>query len=59
MLVHSKFCLKDASGMTLRCGRKVVLHVPLFSMNYTELMALEVNLLLQVVFLVPAQFGYW
>ena len=35
-----------------------VLHVPLFSMRYTQLRALEVNLLLRVVFLVSAKMSF-
>ena len=36
----------------------VVLHVPLFEMRYTQLRALEVNLLLQVVFLVSPKMSF-
>ena len=35
-----------------------VLHVPLFSMRYTQLKALEVNLLLRVDFLVSPKMSF-
>ena len=54
MLVHSKFSSKDVSGLTLPCGRKRCLTCPfVFNEVHTE-----VNLLLQVVFLVSANMSF-
>ena len=50
MLVHSRFSSKDVSGITLPCGRKCCLTCP-FVFN-------EVNLLLQVVFLVSPKMSF-
>ena len=51
MLVHSKFSSKDMSGMALPCGRKC-LACPFVFNKYTQLRVVEVNLLIQVIFLV-------
>ena len=57
-LCHSRFSSKDVSGITLPCGKKRCLTCPFVFNEVYTVEGLEVNLLLQEVFLVSPKMSF-